>query len=404
MPKNVILLTLDTLRKDAVGCYGGESGLTPFIDSLADKCIRFANCQAVGPYTHASFPGILTSSYSLDYSDHGKADKLSPQRTLISEVLKKSSLVAAAFHSNPGMCDYFGWNRGWDVFYDSMQEQVTPQMPYIKGDRINRKVDGWLASHAAADDYRPFFLWTHYMDIHEPYIPPRPYIEQICPEVTLSEDEMFALFKDVLLKRDVSDAKTVETLRKLYRAHVREVDDYVKEFFGVLAGRGVLDDSVVIITSDHGDEFNEHGSLSHDGKMYAELIDVPLLIYEPGRTAPAVCDGLVSNIDLPPTILHLLGLDPFDGFQGRSLLPADQYPADGCFGEAIAKMGRQQPTDKPAYYYRQGDLKVIYNATDQSWRMYDLAADPGERENIIDSSLDATDMKAKLQARIDRPA
>ena len=111
--KNVILFTMDTLRTDVLGCYGSKNKLTPFIDSLQDRCIRFTNMQAIGPYTQASFPGILTSSYYLEY---GKRKKLSPKRTLISEVLKKSGITTAGFHSNPYVSDYFGWNRGWDVF------------------------------------------------------------------------------------------------------------------------------------------------------------------------------------------------------------------------------------------------------------------------------------------------
>jgi len=402
MPRNVILLTLDTLRRDAVGCFGGGAGLTPFIDSLRDRSVLFAAAQSIGPYTHAAFPGILTSSYCLDFPDHGRTDKLSAQRTLVSEVLKKAGVFTAAFHSNPGMCDFFGWNRGWDVFYDSMDEQVTPQMPYMKGDRINRKVDGWLATHAAGGEYRPFFLWTHYMDIHEPYIPPRRYVDMVAPEIALGEAEMFDLFQDVLLRRDVSDPETVETFRKLYSAHVREVDDYVRQFFAILETRGVLGDSAVIVTSDHGDEFGEHGGLSHDGKMYAELIDVPLMIYDQSLGRPVVCDKLVSNLDIPPTILHLLGVEPCEAFQGRSLLPAADYPEKGCFGEAVAKRGRQEPTDRPAYYYRQGDLKIIYDGTDESWRLYDLAADPKELGNVVETHPDAERMRSKLQPRIDR--
>ena len=402
MAKNVILLTLDTLRRDVCGCYGSREGLTPFIDSLADKCVRFDKCQAIGPYSHASFPGILTSSYTLDWPDHNRADKLHPERTLISEALKEAGPATAAFHSNPEMCDFFGWNRGWDVFYDSLQEEVTPQMPYIKGDRINRKVDGWLSTHVSGGEYRPFFLWTHYMDIHEPYVPPRKYVDMVDPSISLNADEMFALFNDVIKARDVTNAETVELLRKLYLAHVREVDDYVKDFFDTLADCDVLGDSVVIITADHGDEFGEHGSLSHDGKMYRELIDVPLLIFQPDRNEPAVCGKLVSNIDLPPTVLHLFSLEPCGKFQGTSLLPVDQYPDKACFGEAIAKEGRMKPEDKPIYYCREGDLKVIYHAGRDCWEMYDLAADSGERSNVADSHPQAGGMKAKLRPRIDR--
>jgi len=398
--KNVILLTIDALRKDALGCYGNESGLTPFIDSLQDKCIRFTRGQTSGPYTQASFPGILTSSYYLEY---GKPKGLSPHRTLISEPLKQAGIVTAAFHSNPYLCDYLGWNRGWDVFYDSMEEEVDPKIPYIKGDVINSKVDKWLSSYTQGGGYKPFFLWLHYMDIHEPYIPDRKYIDMVDPSVNTSPDEMYNLFKEVLLKRDVSNEETVKLLKKLYDAHVREVDTYTRDFFATLEKLDILKDSVVIITNDHGDEFNEHGGFSHDDKMYSELIDMPLLIYDPSKDKGEVCDTLVSNVDIPPTIIYLFGLDPVAGFEGHSLLPLEDYPQKGCFGEAIDQRSqRGGDIEKDVYFYREQDLKVIYRANLDSWEMYDLKADPKELNNIVDASPKAEELKSKLKPSVRR--
>ncbi len=398
--KNVILLTIDTLRKDVLGCYGNKVGLTPFIDSLQNKFIKFTNAQSTGPYTQASFPGILTSSYYLEY---GRQKKCSPKRTLVSEMLNKSGITTAGFHSNPYLCNYFGWNRGWDIFYDSMQDEVSDTVPYIKGDGINHKVDQWLSSYIKNDNYRPFFLWTHYMDIHEPYIPAKEYLNKVDPSINLSEDEMLNLFKEIILKRDVSNQEIVKLLKKLYDAGVRETDDYVKDFFKILEKHGVLKDSVVIITTDHGDEFNEHGSLSHDGKMYSELISSPLLIYRYNSTQGEVCDKLVSNIDISPTIIYLFGLEPIKSFIGHSLLPLENYPQKGVYGEAIGKTSsHEKETDKPIYFYQEDDLKIIYREDDQSWEMYDLNRDPQELNNLINTSLKGKEMKKKLMSQINR--
>jgi len=396
--KNVILLTIDTLRKDVLGCYGSKDGLTPFIDSLQDKCVRFDRCLAIGPYTQASFPGILTSSYYLEF---GRAKQLSPQRTLISEVVKDAGFTTAAFHSNPYLSDYFGWNRGWDQFYDSMQDEVPDMAPYILGDVINSKAADWLESYTEQSDYKPFFLWVHYMDIHEPYVPDRKYLDMVAPDIKLTKEEMFTLFKDVLLKRDLSNAETVNLLKKLYQAHVREVDDYTREFFTGLGKFGVLKNSIVIIASDHGDEFGEHGSLSHDGKMYSELINVPLLIYDPDRDKGQVCDTVVSNLDIPPTVAYFFGLELVEAFHGQSLLPLDGYPSRGCFGEAIGKVGRKEKeTDKPVYFYQEDNLRITYRAENDVWEMYDLGNDPKELTNIVDSSPLADEMKGKLKSNI----
>jgi len=396
--KNVILLTIDALRKDALGCYSRGKELTPFIDSLQGECTRFTRGQTTGPYTQASFPGILTSSYYLEY---GKPKGLSPHRTLISEPLKRAGIVTAAFHSNPYLCDFLGWNRGWDFFYDSMEEDVSPRMPYIKGNVINAKVTEWLSSYSVAGDSKPFFLWLHYMDIHEPYAPEKKYVDMVDSSITISQDEMYSMFENTLLKRDVSNSEKVTLLKRLYDIHVREVDTYVQDFFNTLEKLGILKNSIVIITNDHGDEFNEHGGLSHDDKMYSELIDMPLIIY--GRDKNGTCDTLVSNVDIAPTIVYLFGLDPVKKFEGLSLFPLDAYPEKGCFGEAIdQKAQRGGDIEKDSYFYREKDLKIICHASVDRWELYDLKQDPNEVNNIIDTSPDAEKLRSKLKPRMRR--
>jgi len=398
--KNVVLLTIDTLRQNALGCYGNKRGLAPFIDSLQDKCTRFTRGQASGPYTQASFPGLLTSSYYLEY---GKPKGLAPERTLISEPLQEAGIVTAAFHSNPYICGFLGWNRGWDVFYDSMEDEVEPRIPYIRGHVINTKVSDWLSSHAGKGEYKPFFLWLHYMDIHEPYMPEKKYVDMVDPSVTVSQDEMYSLFENTLLKRDTSDPAKITLLKKLYDIHVREADTYVQEFFGTLEKLDILKDTLVIITNDHGDEFNEHGGLSHDDKMYSELIDMPLLIYDPSKDKGEVSDNVVSNLDIPPTIVHLFGLAPVEGFKGHSLLPLKDYPRTGVFGEAIDQRSQRGGNmDKDIYYYREGDLKIIYRADIDAWEMYDLREDPRELNNIANTSPKAEELKNKLLPRVRR--
>ncbi len=398
--KNVILLTIDALRRDVVGCYGAEKQLTPFIDSIQNQCTRFNNAWSVGPYTQAGFPGILTSSYYLDYG-YSKDKKLNPDRVLISEVLHQKGIVTAGFHSNPYLCAYFGWDRGWDNFYDSMEDDVSDEVPYMEASVINSKVAAWLGTQKGIG--KPFFLWTHYMDVHEPYIPQKKYIDLIDPSISMSKHDMYALFKNVLLKRDVSNKDTVDLLGKLYCAGVREVDDSVREFFGILQNANVLNDSVLIILPDHGDEFAEHNGLSHDGKMYSELVNIPLIIFEPSLSEGKVCDKAVSNLDIPPTILQLFGLEPVSKFQGSSLFPIEDYPIKGVHGEAVDKYGdKEKGGEKPIYFYREGDFKLIYRDADDSWEMYDLKKDPAEKDNIVKISSEAENLKNKLLPRVQR--
>lgn len=392
--KNVILLTIDTLRKDVIGCYGEGESYTPFLDSIQDKCVRFNNCQSVGPYTQASFPGILTSTY---YFEFGREKQLSSKRTIISEVLKKGGFTTAGFHSNPFLSGFFGWNRGWNTFYDSMMDQVSDHAPYILGDVINTKVDSWVKNHTVNDDYTPFFLWAHYMDVHEPYVPKQEYIARIDSDLKINDDEMFQLFKDVVLPRDTSDVQKNELIKKLYLAHVLEVDDYAKQFFENLEALGVLKDSIVIITSDHGDEFGDHGSLSHDGRMYNELINVPLMIYDADCENNQVSDAIVSGVDIPPTIAKMFNLATPESYCGQPLLPIENYISKGSFGEAMGKLQHKiQPSDRPAYFYQEENFRISYRIEDGKWELFDLSTDAAEQQNIIETAKEAADLKQKL--------
>jgi arylsulfatase A-like enzyme len=391
--KNIILITIDTLRADMLGAYGGDN-LTPFIDSLKDNIAVFKAPFATGPYTQASFQGILSSEYYLEY---GKEKKLNKDKTLISEPLKNNQIFTAGFHSNAYLSYYFGYNKGWEVFYDSMSDEVTDMYPFIRGSGINDKVKGFLNNFSFS---KPLFLWVHYMDVHEPYIAEDSYLSQIDPLLKLSKEEMFLLFKDVILKRDVSDPSTLDTLKKLYMAKVAETDDYIRQLFDIFKSKDLLDSSTIIITSDHGDEFAEHGGLSHDGKMYSELINVPLLFYDKSYT-PETIDTPVSLIDIPPTICHMMDAEPSPSFKGKSLYPFSSIKPYVLYGEAMGKLGhKEKDTDEPVYYMVEDGLKIIFRKDGSLWEAYDINDDPEDKTDISSSLTE--DKKEKLNLFINR--
>jgi arylsulfatase A-like enzyme len=397
--KNIILITLDATRRDVFGLYGNPKGLTPFMDSLKENSLLFSKCQSAGPYTQASFPAILCSGYYLDY---GKPEGLAPQRTLVSEILQKAGVFTAAFHSNPYLSSLLGWDRGWDLFYDSLDDDLEDErLSYVRGETINAKVIAWLSSYVKKSHRAPFFLWTHYMDVHEPYMPERKFVDLVDPSIGIDQEAMYALFENTLLKRDVSDPKKISLLKRLYEVHVREVDSYVEGLFQSLDRLGLLAETVVILTSDHGDEFNEHGGLSHDDKFYSELIDVPLFIW--GTEQKSMCDTPVSSIDIPPTILELFQIESSPIFQGQSLLAADRIPDRYVFGEAInQKSVKGGDIDKDIYYCRKGDLKLMVRAGSGQIELYNLQTDPGELKNLAESSAETRELMEKLKLRIRR--
>ena len=396
--KNVVLLTLDATRKDALGVYGNGKSVSPTFDQWAQEALVFTNAHATGPYTRASFPGILASSHFLEY---GLTKGLSSRRTLISEPLREAGIATGAFHSNPYLCEYLGWNRGWDRFYDSMDEEVDSRLAYVRGSQVNRKAFEWLKAHTSARRIDRSSSGSTTWTCTSRTCPSADSSIRSIRSLDLSEDEMYGLFQDVLLKRDTENQEIVAILRRLYDVQVREVDEYFAELLSCLEDLGVLSETGIIATSDHGDEFGEHGGLSHDDKMYSELVGVPLLIH--GFEERGICDRVVSTIDVAPTIMNLFGLPSVHEFAGRSLAPSAKYIERGVHGEAVRQHGGDGGgADDDIYFYREGGLKVIHRPDAGSWELYDLASDPAERTNIIETSAEAERMREVIAPRVKR--
>ena len=183
-------------------------------------------------------------------------------------------------------------------------------------------------------------------------------------------------------------------------AKIAETDSYIKELFDIFSSHNLADNSVVIITSDHGDEFSEHGGLSHDGKMYCELINVPLLVYDTSSGSHTI-EAPVSLIDIPPTICDLMNVEPAPSFKGASLYPLDKTQGRTLYGEAMGKIGhKEKEEDKPIYYMIEDGVKVIYRAEGDRWEAYDISSDPGETTDISKSLPE--DKKDKLNSFISR--
>jgi arylsulfatase A-like enzyme len=162
----------------------------------------------------------------------------------------------------------------------------------------------------------------------------------------------------------------------------------------------LLEESIIIITSDHGEEFGEHGGLSHDGKMYSELINIPLIICDPLQGKEQRRETAVSLIDIPPTVLYLFGFEPYSSFAGRSLIPLETYQDEGIYGDSFVKYGSDESSSlNGVYFYREKDLKIIYRDDNDSWEMFDLKEDPDEMNNIFNSSPLSKEMKNKLHSR-----
>lgn len=414
---SVLLLTIDCLRADRLGCGGSRGQLSPRIDQLAKRSTVFAQAYATGPRTAESFPGILASTYPLTI--HGSWD-LPAEVVSLAQVLARAGYATAAFHSNPFLSANLGYSRGFDIFWDSSdQTPITSKvgariMPRVKYDsalyrtlrRLVRRFEAsvGLAHYVPADmvtdkaldwleqQSGPFLLWVHYMDMHYPYAPPDDMLRQLRPEGIGKRQQTDLLVRSLERPESLTPAEA-HVLADLYDAGLLYVDQQVDRLLNAVDTRFGVGTTVVILTGDHGEEFLEHGQFGHgalvhqlDGdrtriRLYDELLHVPLIIRTPKPSA-GVVDLLASLVDIPPTVADLVGAPTPETWQGVSLKPLLTGETvqlhRGVFSEYAV---RTEEARLPVVAYRTQQWKYIHDGASGHHELYDLLEDPGEQAN-----------------------
>ncbi len=383
--KNVVLISIDCLRADHMSCYGYRRETTPFIDSLAKRGLFFENAFANGPNTRHSVPSFLTSTYPLLFLDEVRAGRFHAGRKSIAERLKEKGYSTAAIHSNPYISKFYGYDRGFDYFNDFMIGQVEDEIPRGKASKVFREIikgvkavfmyklpheDGRRINEEALkwlEGVRePFFLWLHYMDVHMPYVPPNWSLREL-------NLKRYSHIKKIWMGKKIDDIRMREKIRdreitdyiNLYDGCIRYVDWILRELIQKVEKN--FSDTIFIITADHGEEFREHGDLSHLEKLYDELIHVPLIFYGKGLDSKKI-EKVVSLIGLVPTIFYLLGLKEDRLMQGKNFFEEKGY--------AIAEAWK----DERITAYRDEQWKLI--VSDQKIELYNLKDDPKEQKNL----------------------
>lgn len=382
---DVLLISLDTLRRDAVGLYSrdGES-LTPAIDAFARDSVIFTHSFAPIPFTLPSHMTMFTGFYPDVHAVSSGKSLLAREFTTLPEILQRANYSTAGFVTNDWMKGEFGFARGFERF-----ERLKHGLTFA--DRVNRRAFEVL-DNSAAD--RPFFLFLHYFDAHSdfhhpggntlPYYAPEPYHRaemgaqpftyDFCDEGNnCATKYLIAADRE---RRPLSSVE-IEKVYRLYRAGVRYLDDQLANLFDGLKRRRLYDSSLIVLVSDHGEEFREHGRFIH-GQTYDENIAVPLLIKLPyGRYRGTMVDGLVEHTDLLPTLLDFLNVTVDIPFQGTSLVPLIEGRASGkrvVLSEDKFVPGR--------YALRSSRYKLIFDTGSKATELYDLASDPRERTNL----------------------
>ena len=394
MTPNVIIVDIDTLRADHLGCYGYSRATSPNIDAFSEESILFEWAFAQAPNTPPSQSSILTGMYPTSHGRIGNEQKIPDRVETFAEVLRNSGYATAAFVDGGLMVAGYGMEQGFDVYDDAGG--------HLK--EIGPKVMRWIDEHLRSRDTatQPILLLVHTYDVHSPYeLSPDPYrstfVSEVTPPPATFRNDMSKFMADVWNRRLEPDAPTLNEIelqwaKAMYDGGIRHVDAWFGEFQQYLEKRGLLDNSYVVIISDHGDEFQEHGSLFHD-KIYASVTRVPLIIRPPAAAANRRSDRVVETIDLAPTLLDALELEIPTTMQGRSLMPILRGEAlGGAFGFS-----------ESPYYGRRiavtaEDLRLILSRKSGNVELYRFRHDRLEQNDI--AAEHAADVE-RLTAAID---
>ncbi|RXK49095.1 sulfatase [Halorientalis pallida] len=405
MAQNVVLVTVDSLRADHVGCYGYGRDTTPELDGYAEDGHRFSAAFTHACATRPSFPAIMTSSHPLMY---GGFERLSENRTLVSEVLSEQGYATGGFHSNLYLSAEFGYERGFDTLYDSradpslmtrLRQAVKDNLDsdglayraleklyqgtekaagvdvgsyYVSAEDITDRALEW----AADQDDRPTFLWVHYMDPHHPYSPPEEH--QIYSDISRREGVKLRP-KMMENDEDVTEDE-LQTLIDLYDGEIRYTDAQIGRLLSSLETQ--WDDWTAIVTADHGEEFRDHGEFFHQNRFYDEVMHVPLIVYDGGSSGTH--DEMVGLMDIAPTAATLAGVETLpENFWGHPLEPLLEGRPEDWEREGVCGSWYDVPTGTERFAYRTADWKYIRDYVHDAEELYDLQADPDERSNLL---------------------
>ena len=383
---NVILVSIDTLRSDHLGCYGYQRAISPAIDEFCEDAVVYETSISQAPSTAPSHASIFTS---LIPAAHGaflkRKTEIKTTIPTMAEILAINGFQTASYNGGGQLDKSLGFNRGFEI-YDSFSEAN------YENEKMSDKVTkglSWIKEHKG----KKFFLFLHSYDIHVPYAPDKADLESLHPgykgPVPIPVSDKF--LKTVNSKKVKLSEDDKNFIISAYDAEIKSVDRAMKVLLDDLKKEGLYDKTIIVITSDHGEEFGEHGYMAwHSHTLYDELLRVPLIIKYPNQNLSGKrVSTQTRSIDILPTILEVLNLKMKAGFQGRSLLDLTMGKDDGFDLYAISQKDRL------------GSLPT--SARTQDWKLYkqalfDLAKDPLEKKDVAAENLE---IKTKLRSVID---
>jgi arylsulfatase A-like enzyme len=389
--RHVIVISLDTAREDHFGCYGNRWIDTPNIDALAEESVLLGNFVTVVPTTLASHTSLFTGKYPHTHGIPRNGFTVHPDNVLLPEILKGEGFTTLGFLGSFALDSRFGFDQGFDHFdetFDVMVDQEDVDQNQRSAAAVTDAVITYLESGGVP---RNMFLFAHYFDPHAPYDPPPPFDEMY------GQEGIGGVTAPPVPRRyEASKAEWIDHalgFRRDYAGEISYMDREVGRLLDYLKRREVLDDAVLVLVSDHGENLGEHGGrFDHGWATYETTMRAVALIRLPqARHRGVRVSRLLANIDILPTLLDFLGLPVPEGVDGVAIDlndPAAPAPSSPRFGEA-SKPWEEIETDPQWFNMRKsrciwdGDLKFVQVPYLGVEALFNLAEDPQESTNLV---------------------
>ncbi len=364
---NILLIIIDTLNADHLGCYGYYRDTSPTIDSLAASGVIFNSCQAQASWTLPGMTSIYTGlserSHHCGYYD-GLLYGLDPEMPTIPTILQQQGYSTAAFVRTEFMGNEFGMDKGYDSFWIAKDW-------FIK-DTIT--VDTLLSYFGNNEVSEPFLATIHFYDPHSPYQPTSPYDTFFTSSGSIGGLDDWPIDTDLW-----NDPVLIEHLIALYDSEIRCTDNQISRLFQSMREMGLMNNTLVILVADHGEEFMEHGCTGHANNLYQQTIHIPLIFSGPGIESGSVISMNAGQFDVLPTVLAYLDIPIPNHVEGINLfgdIPEDRtIPSSGVVGDTSMAACLQET------------IKLMWFVEPDSVETYDIAIDPGEMNLIPTDSL-----------------
>jgi arylsulfatase A-like enzyme len=376
---NIVIYTIDALRADHLGCYGYQKPTSPQIDAFASDATLFANLVAQSSWTKSTIASLFTGLLPSTHQANTAEESLPEGVETLAERAQELGYQTAGFTTNGVVGAMFGFNQGFES-YETLSESMSTKEIHQLSDQLHQAAVSWLDNR---DVNRPFLLYLHSTDPHSPYYPREPFRNQFAGGVDPAIGEHSFVTSLTQNQRAVTEG-LAEQLVSLYDAEIAFNDASFGMLVDELKKRGLYDQTILVLCSDHGEEFFDHGRWEHGLSLYQEQLHIPLIIRFPdGRGAGQTIADPVQQIDIMPTLLAAVGGSAGPGVQGRSFLGLVDQTERGTVSRPIySELSKVK--QRRVEIVRVGDLKLIHNITYDRprpvYELYDLASDPGEQQ------------------------